>query len=83
MTSKKEDANNTTFLGTDASFKGSLYFDGTVCIDGKFEGEPNTKGTLIVSETGDVSADIAAGIVISHRGTTPIKFNELKERLNQ
>jgi D-beta-D-heptose 7-phosphate kinase / D-beta-D-heptose 1-phosphate adenosyltransferase len=28
-------------------------------------------------------ANVAAGIVVSHRGTTPIKFNELNERLNQ
>lgn len=64
MTTKKEDAANTTFLGTDALFKGSLSFEGTVCIEGKFEGRVDTNGTLIISETGDILADIEAGTVV-------------------
>ena len=64
MTTKKEDAANTTFLGTDALFKGSLAFEGTVCIEGKFEGRVDTNGTLIISETGDILADIEAGTVV-------------------
>ena len=64
MTTKKEDAANTTFLGAGALFKGSLAFEGTVCIEGKFEGRVDTTGTLIVSETGDILADIEAGTVV-------------------
>ena len=52
------------YLGVDALFKGTLSFDGTVRIDGKFEGQVSTSDTLIIGETGDVSAEIEAGIVI-------------------
>ena len=64
MTTKKKDTANTTFLGSDALFKGALSFEGTVCIDGKFEGQVDTEGTLIISETGDILADIEAGTVV-------------------
>lgn len=52
------------YMGPDTIFDGSLSFDGTVRIDGKFRGEVITSDTLIVGETGDLSADITAGIVI-------------------
>ena len=54
----------TTFLGVDALFKGELSFKGSLCIDGKFEGQIKTGGMLIVSETGDIEADIQAGVVV-------------------
>ena len=53
-----------TFLGVDALFKGELSFKGTLCIDGKFEGQIKTSDILIVSETGDIEADIEAGTVV-------------------
>ena len=53
-----------TFLGKDASFKGELSFKGTLCIDGKFEGQIITSDTLIISQDGIVEADIQAGTVI-------------------
>ena len=53
-----------TFLGVDALFKGELSFKGTLCIDGKFEGHIKTSDILIVSETGDIDADIEAGVVV-------------------
>ncbi len=53
-----------TILGTNAVFKGELTFKGTLCIDGEFEGKLTTSDKLIVSEKGDVRADIEAGIVI-------------------
>ena len=52
------------YLGVDALFKGTLSFDGTVRIDGKFEGQVSTSDTLIIGETGDVTANIEAGTVI-------------------
>jgi cytoskeletal protein CcmA (bactofilin family) len=64
LTSKNEETNITTFIGTGALFKGLLSFEGTVCIDGKFEGEVDTSGTLIISENGEITANIEAGIVI-------------------
>ena len=60
----KDDASIKAYLGVDALFKGTLSFEGTVRVDGKFEGHVSTNDTLIIGETGDVSADIVAGTVI-------------------
>jgi cytoskeletal protein CcmA (bactofilin family) len=62
--SKKEDSSIKAYLGENVVFKGGLSFDGTVRIDGKFEGHVNTNDTLIIGETGDVVAEIVAGTVI-------------------
>ena len=62
--SKKEDSSIKAYLGEGVVFKGNLSFDGTVRIDGKFEGHVNTNNTLIIGETGDVVAEIVAGTVI-------------------
>ena len=59
-----EKPSSTTFLGADALFKGELSFKGTLCIDGKFEGQIRTSDILIVSESGDIEADIEAGTVV-------------------
>jgi len=64
MLQKKEDSSIKAYLGVDAAFKGTLVFEGTVRLDGKFEGHVNTNDTLIVGETGNVIADIEAGTVI-------------------
>ena len=64
MASNNLESLEQTFLGKEAQFKGALSFKGTLCIDGKFEGEIHTGGTLIVSETGDIEADIQAGTVV-------------------
>ncbi len=72
MLQKKEESPIKAYLGSDALFKGTLSFEGTVRIDGKFEGRVNTSDTLVVGETGDLEADIEAGIVICRgkmRGT--------------
>ena len=61
---KKEDSSIKAYLGENVVFKGDLSFDGTVRIDGKFEGHVNTNDTLIIGETGDVVAEIVAGTVI-------------------
>ena len=61
---KPLETTETTFLGEDALFKGELSFKGTLCIDGKFEGHIKTGDVLIVSETGDINADIEAGTVV-------------------
>ena len=53
-----------TFLGADAFWKGELSFKGTLCIDGKFEGQIKAHDTLVISETGNVNAIIQAGTVI-------------------
>ena len=64
MLQKKEESPIKAYLGVDALFKGSLNFEGTVRIDGKFEGQVHTKDTLVIGETGDIEADIEAGTVI-------------------
>ena len=64
MLQKKEEAPIRAYLGADALFKGTLSFEGTVRIDGNFEGQVHTTDTLVVGETGDLEADIEAGVVI-------------------
>ena len=64
MLQKKDDSSIKAYLGVDAMFKGTLSFEGTVRIDGKFEGQVHTDDTLIIGETGNVTAEIEAGTVI-------------------
>lgn len=64
MLQKQEEASIKAYLGVDAIFKGTLSFDGAVRIDGQFEGQVNTDDTLIIGESGNVTADIEAGTVI-------------------
>jgi len=52
------------FLGKDTEFQGKLSFTGAVRIDGRFNGEIFTEGTLIVGETAVVEADIRASHII-------------------
>ncbi len=61
---KKEEKQIKAYMGEDTVFNGSLTFEGTVRIDGKFEGKVNTEDTLIVGETGHILAEITAGTVI-------------------
>ncbi len=61
---KSEDGQIKAYMGEDTVFNGSLTFDGTVRIDGKFEGQVNTDGTLIVGVAGHIRAEISAGTVI-------------------
>ena len=61
---KKEGDQIKAYMGEDTVFNGSLSFDGTVRIDGKFEGQVTTEDTLIIGETGHLKAEIFAGTVI-------------------
>ena len=61
---KKNDEQIKAYMGKDTVFNGSLTFDGTVRIDGKFEGKVITEDTLVVGETGHLVAEISAGTVI-------------------
>jgi cytoskeletal protein CcmA (bactofilin family) len=49
------------FLGEGTDFKGVLTFEGTVRIDGRFEGEVFTRDSLIVGEEGQVKAQVEVG----------------------
>lgn len=64
MLQKKEELPIKAYLGSDALFKGTLSFEGTVRIDGRFEGTVQTNDTLVVGETGDMQADIDVGILV-------------------
>ena len=52
------------FLGEGTEFKGVISFEGTVRVDGVFEGEVITDGTFIVGQAAKVNANIKAGVVI-------------------
>ena len=58
MPSKNIESFEQTFLGKEASFKGELSFKGTLCIEGKFEGQITTSDTLIITQGGIIEADI-------------------------
>ncbi len=61
---KKNDAEIKAYMGEDTIFNGLLNYTGTVRIDGKFEGQVTTEDTLIIGETGHLTAEISAGTVI-------------------
>ena len=61
---KKRKIQITAFLGRETEFEGNLSFKGMVRIDGRFKGEINTEGTLIVGETAVIDSDIHASNVI-------------------
>ena len=64
MVQKNDELPIKAYLGVDALFKGTLSFDGIVRIDGKFEGKIKTKDTLVVSETGEIIADVEVGVLV-------------------
>jgi len=49
-----------TVIGADARIKGELYFDKGVQIEGTFEGEIKSKGSLAIAEGAKVHANIEA-----------------------
>jgi len=53
-----------TILGSDATFKGELAFQGGVRIDGTFEGAITTPGKIFVSREGRVKAEIKSGTLV-------------------
>jgi len=54
-----------TFLGKGVNFKGKANFDGTVRIDGHFEGELTTRDTLIIGVHAVIKGSIAGGVIVS------------------
>ena len=54
----------TAFIDQGSEFAGKLNFKDTVRIDGKFEGEIASENTLIVGETGAVTATIRSQVVV-------------------
>lgn len=54
----------TAFIDQGSEFSGKLNFKDTVRIDGRFEGEISSENTLIVGETGAVTATIRSQVVV-------------------
>jgi len=51
-------------LGRGSEFEGKLTFEGTVRIDGKFSGDVQSDGTLIIGEGAKVKAEVVVDTVI-------------------
>ncbi|MBF0170322.1 MAG: polymer-forming cytoskeletal protein [Nitrospinae bacterium] len=52
------------FLGEDTEFNGHLNFEGTVRIDGVFEGDILTNDNLIVGEKARIKAELKVGTIM-------------------
>jgi len=63
MAPKNDNVMNST-IGEGSMFEGKFYISGSLQIDGRFEGEIQTRDQLIVGETGKVKTDIFAKRVI-------------------
>lgn len=62
---KSIEADNFTVLGTNVIFKGIAYFEGTVQLESRFEGEIHAKGVVNVGEHTVIRGTITAGVLIS------------------
>jgi len=63
MAAKNETEMNSV-IGEGSIFEGKFYINGSLQIDGRFEGEIKTEEQLIVGETGKVKTDIIAKRVV-------------------
>jgi len=74
---KKEVEEIKAFLGQGAEFEGKLIFNGSVRIDGKFQGEIFGQGSLVVGNGALVQANIAVkSVYISGNVQGNIEVNE-------
>ena len=70
----------TAFLENGTNFKGDLTFEGRVRIDGKFEGNINSKDSLEIGENAVVDAEVHVGkIIISGKVSGNINATESVE----
>ena len=60
----KNDAQLNSVIGDGSVFEGKFYINGSLQIDGRFEGQIKTKEQVIVGETGKVKTDIVAKRVV-------------------
>ncbi|MBX3235763.1 MAG: polymer-forming cytoskeletal protein [Nitrospiraceae bacterium] len=56
---------NITLLARGVLLKGEIRVEGTVRIDGRLEGDIQTKGTVVIGEDGVVQGTITAGVIIN------------------
>jgi len=57
-TNKPASGTITAYLGPDVSIEGILRFEHSVLIEGKFKGEIQSNGQLVIGESAEVEADI-------------------------
>jgi cytoskeletal protein CcmA (bactofilin family) len=60
----KNDHQINSVIGEGSIFEGKFYIQGSLQIDGRFEGEIKTQDQLVVGETGKVKTDIYAKKVV-------------------
>jgi len=53
------------FLGKNVHFKGIISYQGTIQIDGLFDGEIQTDGVVLVGEGAELKANVTAGTIVS------------------
>jgi cytoskeletal protein CcmA (bactofilin family) len=65
MKKNKKTDSISTFLGSDATFDGTLEFQGAIRLDGRVKGKIiSSDGTLIVGENAAVDAEIHVNVII-------------------
>lgn len=52
------------FLGAGTSYEGKLHFEGSVRIDGDFQGEVSSEGTLVIGQDAKVKGVIQVGQLV-------------------
>ena len=57
---KKTEGKTSSIIGREAEFKGTVIDKGSLRIDGKFEGEIQTEGSIIIGKDSVVQANIKA-----------------------
>lgn len=73
--SNQQNEGITAFLGPDTSIEGTLRFENSVLIEGKFKGRiESANGSLVIGEKAEVEADIEVGTA-SIRGTVTGSVN--------
>jgi cytoskeletal protein CcmA (bactofilin family) len=76
----KNDSQLNSVIGEGSIFKGKFYINGSLQVDGRFEGEIKTKDQLIVGELGKIKTDIIAKRVVV--GGTVIGNIEAEEEIS-
>jgi cytoskeletal protein CcmA (bactofilin family) len=65
------------FLGAGTSYQGKLNFQGSVRIDGTFQGEVSSEGTLVIGREAEVEGQIDVGqLVLSGRVQGEVRAKE-------
>lgn len=52
------------FIGLGTAFQGQLTFEGVIRLDGRFSGEIQSAGTLIIGDTAQITAEIDVDTVV-------------------